>query len=281
MAILANRVKNVSILIDFLEVFKGFILRFISVIFMCFSLYLLYSPEKNFSKKIIFDFASAITNPVSSMVSSTKSYINNSGQSIMEVWVARKENIALKLENAKLNNLLKEVATIKSENLSLKKQLKFKESGKHKIALTGRLVNVYSNIYSRGGILNLGENDGALQNQVIVSEGSIIGKISYVSNNYSKITFVTDVNSRIPVITSISGEKAILSGSGGKIARLLYAPDKHKIKAGEIILSSGDGKYYPYGIPIARVIKVKKNEIYAEPLISVENVRFVSLLEAR
>lgn len=281
MAILANRVKNVSILLDFFEVLKVFVLRFISIIFMCFSLYMLYSPEKNFSKKVIFDFASAITNPISSIFSSTVSYIENSGRMVGEVWFARKENIALKLENAKLNSLLVEVSKIKAENISLKKQLKFKESTKYKIAQTGRLISIHSNIYSRGGILNLGKNDGVVQNQVLISEGSIIGKISYIGDHYSKIIFVSDVNSRIPVITSISGEKAILSGSGDGGAKLLYASDKHQIKPGEIILSSGDGKYYPYGIPIARVVKVEKNQIYAKPLISMKDIRFVSLLGTR
>jgi rod shape-determining protein MreC len=248
---------------------------------MCVSLYLLYSSEKNYSKKLIFDFASTITNPIASVISSTISYVENSGKSIGETWLAKKENIALKLENAKLNDLLKEASRIKSENISLKNQLRFKESGKHKIVLTGRLINIYSNMYSRGGILNLGGGDGVIQNQVLISEGSIVGKISYVGNYYSKITFVSDVNSRIPIITSISGEKAILSGGGNGTAKLLYASDKHKIKAGEIILSSGDGKYYPYGIPIARVTRVQKNQIFATPLISLANIRFVSLLEAR
>lgn len=248
---------------------------------MCLSLYLMYVPEENHAKRFMFDTVSLISNPVSNLIDASISYIQDVRQAINHTWVARKENIALKLENAKLNNLLQEASKIHSENISLKKHIKFKDNDKYKIFASGRLISTYSNIYSRGGVLNLGASDGVQKNQVLVSDGNIIGKTSYISNYFSKITFVTDVNSRIPIITSISAEKAILAGSGDGKAKLLYAADKHKIKAGEIIISSGDGKYYPYGIPIARVIRVEGNQIDAKPLISVDKIRFATLLEVK
>ena len=44
--------------------------------------------------------------------------------------------------------------------------------------------------------------------------------------------------------------------------KIIYLQEGHNSQVGELILTSGDGKIFPRGIPIATVIKVKDKPLY-------------------
>lgn len=278
MAILANRVRTGNVARDFFETVRSYLLKSLPVSLIFASSLLIYSSNNQKIKEYIFNTSSDIINPILLTYDSISQNIINAGNNISEVFNTKSENIALKLQNAKLQALIDEAARLKAEDLLLKKQLKFKEMPQAKIFLSTRLISNFSGIYSNGGIIGAGRKDGIEENQVISSEENIIGRVSYISDNYSRVMFITDVKSRIPVITSISKEKAILTGDGHNGGRLLYVVDGHKIKPGEHIMSSGDGKYYPYGIPIAKVVKVDNVNVYVEPLANLSKVQFVNVI---
>lgn len=278
MAILANRVKTGSIFADFIEAIKSFLFRSFAILLILVSVFLLYSPDDSRIKIVIFQTASYIINPISLTYNAIANNILEAKQYAEDVLKAKSENISLRLENIKLQKLLEKAAIIKSENIKLQKHLKLTSLKANNIILTSRLISNISGLYSNGGIIQAGLKDNLRLNQIIVSNGNIVGKISHISDHFSQITFVTDTKSRIPVITSLSHEKAIMTGDGQRGGRLLYLPEKHKIKTGEHIMSSGDGKYYPYGLPIAKVIKVDNSNIYVEPVSDIRRLQFISVL---
>ncbi len=278
MAILANRIKTVSILADFIDSLKAFVVRFLSIILICCSVFLWSFAGNSKVTKMIFDGAASIINPIVSVFDATSLHIVNLKESINNIWNVSQENITLKLENAKLHRLLVESSALKAENNLLKTQLKFAKENIDNISVSARVISVFNGIYARGGIVNLGRKNNIEENQIAVAEGNVVGRITYVAENYSKLMFITDANSRIPVISSISGEKAIFAGDGHNGGRLLYMSEGHKIKAGEYLFSSGDGKYYPYGLSIAKVVKIDGSYVYAESLVNLNNVQFVSIM---
>lgn len=280
MAILANRVKSVNIVSDFFESVRNYLAKSIAIILILTSTLLIYSSDSLKVKKYIFDISASIIGPITTTYDTIINHITDMGDYFRDILNAKSENIALKLENTKLNNIIEEAARLKAENLLLKKQLKFKETKEATIQLSTRLISNYSGMHLKGGIIGAGKKDGIEDNQIVANNGKIIGRVSYLSDNYAKVMFINDIKSRIPIITSISREKAILTGDGHEGGKLLYVADGHKIKQGEFILSSGDGKYYPYGIPIAKVIKVENINIYVEPLVDLSKVQFVNLLKS-
>jgi rod shape-determining protein MreC len=278
MAILANRIKTVNILSDFIDSLKAFVVRFLSIILMCSSIFLWSFAGNSKITMMVFDSTAFMINPILSVFDAASMYIIDTKKSINNLWNTSQENISLKLENAKLQSLLMDTASLKAENENLKIQLKFSKENIDNITISARVISVFNGIYARGGIINLGNKNNIEKHQIVISNGSVVGKIIYTASNYSKIMFITDSNSRIPVISSITGEKAIFAGDGHDGGSLLYMANGHKIKPGEYLLSSGDGKYYPYGLPIAKVITVNGSYVYAESLVNLNNVQFVSIL---
>jgi rod shape-determining protein MreC len=160
--------------------------------------------EENVISRFVFDTSSRVLYPVISCYDAIANYIVDTKNSVGNIWNASQENIALKLENARLQKILSENSIIKSENIELKKNLKFIDNSKSNIIVSGRMVATFNGMYSRGGILDIGLNNNIKKNQVVIAQGNIVGKIGYVADHYSKIQLTTDINSRIPVTTSIS-----------------------------------------------------------------------------
>jgi len=278
MAILENRVKTNNLFLDLTRSAAHYVARFLTIFFIALSVVLINLPENSSAKRLVIEISSTILSPINLIYDSVINSASQAQQYVSEISRARSENIALKLENTKLRKILEETSQINSENAQLRRQLKFQSKKKYKVALSSRLISNFSGLYAKGGIMSAGTTAGIKANQVVISDGYIIGKIATSYNNHAHVMFINDIRSRIPIITSISGEKAILTGDGHKGGKLLYVPQEHKIKIGEQILSSGDGKYYPYGIPIAKVTKVDNINVYVEPLANLSKLQFVSVL---
>ena len=278
MAIIANRVKTFSILPDLLHAIRALSIRFFAGNLILLSILLWYlSAESRISKTIFDTTAASIINPIISVFDAALDDITQAQSFIVNLWNAKQENIALKLENARLTRLLANASYIHTENKYLREQLKLSSETIDGQSISGKIIGITSGIYKKTAIVNLGTKNAVNKNQVVISCGAIVGRITHAADYYSTITLVSDMQSRIPAISGISGIRVIFAGDGKNGGELLYAPDGSNIHIGETLLSSGDGKYYPSGLPIAKVTRKENGRIYAEPIVNLRDIKFVTI----
>ena len=87
---------------------------------------------------------------------------------------------------------------------------------------------------------------------------------------------LSDPHSRVPVVTSSSREKGILAKQGDNML-LIYLPEEHNVKPGELLYTSGDGKVYPYGLLVGKVDKVTDDGVFVELSASLNKIEFVAI----
>lgn len=279
MAIIANRVKTFSIVPELLHAFRMFAVKFLSGGLILLSLALWYFSGDSRISNAIFDISTSyLINPTISVFNAFFEDMESIRQSIIGTWHAKQENISLKLENARLANLLAQTSYVHSENKQLKSYIKLSESQLPNISVTGQIISITNGIYKRTAIVNVGLTDGIKENQVVVADGGIVGRITHCANRHSTITIISDLQSRVPITTSTSGQRAIFAGDGSTGGELLYIADHNNVKVGETLFTSGDGKYYPHGLAVARIIKKDGSSIYAKPIVDLSNIKFVSIL---
>lgn len=189
----------------------------------------------------------------------------------------KEENIALRLENARLRGVEEKFSALKSENLSLKRQLNF-VSEPHYNSVPARLISVSASVYRDSATIHAGLSDGVLKDQIVINDNGIVGRVIETSNRFAKVMLITDFGSRIPVISAHSRLQAVVAGIGESRARLLYLPDTTSLQVGEILMTSGDGKLYPAGLPVARVSRITADEVYVTPLVDLSKIDFVSVI---
>lgn len=134
--------------------------------------------------------------------------------------------------------------------------------------------------------INRGYATGARPGTPIVTHKGLIGRVLRASPHTATALLLTNPSSRIAIFTQESRTAGILTGEGtNKNLAVRYMQRDTKAKPGEILITSGlDGKY-PKGIPVARVISVAPSNytefmtIYAEPLVDMQHIEEVMLLE--
>lgn len=179
----------------------------------------------------------------------------------------------LKLENQKLQTetLLLKAKMLQFKNLEL--ELARLEG---LLGTTGKMDNkrvqiatvefFSSNPLSQFITLNKGSLDDVEIQQVVIDEQGIMGQIINNTPTTSRVLLITDPDHQIPVRIQRTGQRGILAGTGHDSVTLTFIPKNSSIEVGDLIESSGLGRVFPAGYPVARVNKIDhlKAEAYLE-----------------
>jgi rod shape-determining protein MreC len=88
-----------------------------------------------------------------------------------------------------------------------------------------------------------------------MSEHGLVGRIVGVTRGASRIMLLTDPASRTPVLIDRTNGRAILTGDGGPNPRLEFLRGVNPVRAGDPILTSGDGGVFPRGLPVGVAVR--------------------------
>ncbi len=117
-----------------------------------------------------------------------------------------------------------------------------------------------SNPLSQFITLNKGNLDKVAEQQVVIDEQGIMGQIINTTPTTSRVLLITDPDHQIPVRIQRTGQRGILTGTGHDSVTLLFIPKNSSVQVGDLIESSGLGKVFPSGYPVARISKIKELE---------------------
>ncbi len=223
---------------------------------------------------------SDIMAPVMGFISKPASYVIEIGDSINGYFGLYSENKKLKLENEKLQSLQLKLRDIEAENKHLRNLLKVIPDKRYNY-MTSRIVSLTGGAYLRQAWIASGSSSGIEKGQVIMAKEGLVGRINEVSENNSKVLLITDINSRIPVVTSDSRELAIAAGNNSEIIELLHLPENSEVSIGEFVVTSGDGAYYPSGLPLGIIANIEDKRVYVKPLIDWGRLEYVSVISYR
>ncbi len=195
-----------------------------------------------------------VVSPVGDVLSRPGLWLNDAGAFIASYWNAAGENRRLKQELEEARRIEDRATALAIENARLRTMLNVSTEPPMPM-VTARVVFDGRGPYRRAQLANVGTSKGVAIGHPVISERGLVGRVIGVSPGVSRILMLKDVSARTPVMLVNSNARAILAGDGGDNPRLdnLRGPDE--IKAGDRVLTSGDGGIYPRGLPVGRVVK--------------------------
>lgn len=188
------------------------------------------------------------------------------------------ENLNLKLENQRLYSKTSYTRFLEHQTKNLENTLKL-VSAKKRDSVVTEIISKSSNDTESMAIVAAGSKNGIKQDNLVLSNGNLVGRIVTVSKNYSKILLADSYKSRIPVKTETTGLNAILVGSGSKNGYLIHLHGKEKPKDGELIVTSGEGDLYPRNIPVAVISKTQNDNVEVILLDNLSDANFVEVFD--
>ena len=177
--------------------------------------------------------------------------------SIGEIFAVYQENLKLKEENARLRQW-------HNTAISLNERLKRYQLLLHAVpdpalsSLVARVIGRASHPFLQTLILDAGKTNGVKPGQAVVDSRGMIGRIFLTGERTSWVILLTDLNSRIPVTIEPGNAQAIMAGDNSPTPTIGILSQGTQLKAGDQVVSSGDGDILPAGLPIG-VIAADRN----------------------
>jgi rod shape-determining protein MreC len=206
----------------------------------------------------LFDRARAtlsdLTEPALSQVrlplTAVQGWIANTGT----VFTVFQDNIQLERENAELR---------KWQNVALSLEAKMHRyeillnavHDSDPASVTARVIGEATRPFIKSLILNAGADQQVKKGQAVVDERGLLGRVYVTGEKTSWVILLTDLNSRVPVVIEPYHRRAILIGDNTPAPQLELDVSDGPVKAGDRVVSTGDGGLLPPDLPIGTVMQ--------------------------
>lgn len=197
------------------------------------------------------------------------------------------ENEQLRAENEELNKLKTDIEVLKEENAWLKDFLDVKNHNTTFEFEDATVVGKNSSAAHSTLMLNKGSLHGIEKGMVVIAGEGLVGRVTEVGLNTCEVLCITDISSSIGALVERSAMIGIVEGYYENECRFLYTTgfsDISNIAVGDVIISSGSGSIYPYGLKIGTVTDVKIDEASRSVIatvkssVDVENISRVMII---
>jgi len=251
--------------INILEILKRFHFQILFAALLLLAI-ILTIQQKNYHRTKFINSANFISGGVYSSINNLEEYLN-----LKEI------NSDLQIENAFLrSNLLSSLKRINGSYYQFNDTL-------YRQKYVYRIADVISNSYSSPSnyvTLNMGSNDGIIEEMGVISPSGVVGIVGAVSKNYCTVISFLHPKTVISCKLKSNGVSGLLQWNGGDIsqAQIKDIPITTRISQGDSVLTSGYSSVFPGGIFIGKIKSFNKDLESQNQRITVDlNIDFTSL----
>lgn len=189
----------------------------------------------------------------------------------------KKENEELKKSNQELLGKIVSFQGLEEENKTLREALDIGLRQDFKLILADLIGKDFSGDFI---LINKGVKDGLnVGMPVVTAQKVLLGKISEVSENFSRVTLISHPENSFPVQVQEEKVTGVVKGGGNSQLFLEKIPHNQEIKEGDLIVTTSLGGTFPEGFLIGKVQKVQKNDI--ESFQTIEISPFLNIKELK
>ncbi|MCH8684806.1 rod shape-determining protein MreC [Pedomonas mirosovicensis] len=215
--------------------------------------------------------------PVLSAMRAPFEWVKIASNEVESYFLVRSRNQELLREQVRLKEIESRYRTVLAENRRLKQLLGITEPSPDVVG-AARIVGSTAGSYVRSAIILRGARDGVAKGQPVRDSDGLVGQVIDVGHASARILLLTDLASRIPVRVEESNRTAIAAGMNEKDLLLQFLSPGPPLRAGDRLVTSGDGGTFPPGIPVAIVTEPRGPEPRARPLANPGGLDFVAIL---
>ena len=219
--------------------------------------------------------------PVTKIISSPITTINNLNLRIQNIQYLENENLKLKEEIIRLKKWQTLAIKNSRENRVFKKLL---NSTSHQVDIikTASVINQTPGIYTNQVTINAGLNYNIVKDLAVINAKGLVGKTILSTNSNSKVLLINDSSSSVPVKTLSDNSYSMLTGSAdGKFLISSHTQNNQLPRLGDLLVTSGNAKIFPRDILVAKVIKVNADHYIALPYVDFNNLNYLQVVKSK
>ena len=199
------------------------------------------------------------------------------------------ENEELRKENEELKKLQADLEVLKEENAWLRDFLDVKNHNTTFEFEDATVIGKNSSSAHSTLMLNKGSLHGISEGMVVIAGQGLVGRVTEVGLNTCEVLCITDISSSIGALVERSAMIGIVEGYYENECRFLYTTgfaNASDIEVGDVIISSGSGSIYPYGLKIGTVTEVTLDDASRSVIatiksaVDIQNVNRVMIIKS-
>ncbi len=169
----------------------------------------------------------------------------------------KRENDALKLENARLREENIGLQGILQQNARLAKLAAFKQDRPIYELEPARVIAADISPFFRVLRIRIETQSDKIKPEMpVVSAEGLVGRIEQVNGKYCDVMLTIDPRSKVDVLTQLNRSRGILTGTGDEDhydAKISYLLRRDEVEEGELIVTSGRAGTFPKELPVGRI----------------------------
>lgn len=200
----------------------------------------------------------SVVTPIQRVFADLKNKIQGNSQYFTDIESLEMENEELKKRNSELETELRELESIKADNVILQEYMNLTQKYADYTTIPAYVINRDVSNYSSDLIINVGKNDGAQVNMTVIADKGLVGHIISVTENTAKVQVIVDAASTVSCNISTTEESIICKGTieQNQILRASYIPTGAELIQGDSVYTSGIGGIYRKGILIGTIEEI-------------------------
>lgn len=231
-------------------------------------------------------WAAELVTPVGRIGTWTSSKIRGVWTGYIDLHGARIENKQLQAEvdQLRLRNFELEAGAREAQRLQL--LLNFREGHPEAPMLAAQVIGASADPTSHTLFINRGEHDHLRRDMAVITPDGIVGKVVEVfSNDTSQVLLIDDKDSGVGALFADTRTHGVVKGTGDPLPIMDYVVNDEKVHGGEVILTSGEDRIFPKGLPIGIVKDASPANpfqiIHVQPAVHLDRIEDVLVLLTR
>jgi rod shape-determining protein MreC len=196
--------------------------------------------------------ASALANGVSSLISDYVYLVD-----------VKADNRRLSYENARLRNKVRSLEQKEAEHQRLRKLLGLRDTIASDVVSAHVIAKDFTEFFRVTRVTLDRPARNIRPNMPVIALDGVVGTVYRVAGDTVDVLLTVDSGSGIDVVVERTGARGFVRGTGNPnqyACRVEYVQRTDEVDVGDLLLTSGVGKRFPKGIPVARVTKVVRRD---------------------
>jgi len=204
-----------------------------------------------------------ISSPIEFAASSVARGISNIWEGYVYLVDVKSDNDHLQYQNARLRSDVHRLEQKEAENRELRRLLQLKESTKGETVSAQVVSRDFFEFFRITKVVLDRRSRDIREHMAVVSPDGVVGAVQIVEGDAVHVQLAVDAKFGIDVEDERTHARGFVRGTGDLsryACRVENVDSRDDVDIGDLLVTSGKGKWFPKGLPVARVTKVLKRE---------------------
>jgi rod shape-determining protein MreC len=135
-------------------------------------------------------------------------------------------------------------------------------------------------------LINKGANDNIRIGNAVLNKDGVVGQVSSTNGQNSQVALITNNDFKIYLEDSHDKNKMLAEGIGNNNLLVKYINKEANLSVGDILVTTGLDDLYPANTPVAKIIKIFKeengfNSALCVPVVNFNHLQYVIVLDKK